>query len=387
MGQKTIASTTLSTELNTFLQDTQPDVLCGLSPMLAWNWSSDHNNSNTPFGDWGTTLPTSTNSTSLKIALSAITQTFPSKQSLMTTQSTGDLTNLIINTVSLFSFMMLYNQIASFRKENSLNNLNDPILAVCVAAISASTHASIIPSRTSTTKGDGNYSLDSTILAATRATVSYLNSTSVTLGYEYQDAVIPLLEYLIPHFFTPLWTLLHFASYADGRMPNTSFYDQRYAPLVIANAFSNWLKFINQHSPTDHTCGLVANWIDEQRKFISGMTESDSDIAGFFTSVKNQASNATNNVNALERTNHQFERRKGRVATLSENLQSTRAKSNIALAILSFWITACVASFVVAIFLFRKENYAMLNMLIVATLSLVLIDALARGVMSAMSTK
>lgn len=385
MGSTSIAKHTVTQELFDFQQNPQSEAQCGLSPMLTWNWVSDIKM--TDYSGWASSTPTSTNTTSVNIALCAIANYFPSQLSLESIATTSDLTSIIINTVSLFSFMMLYNQLSVNRKINSLDTY-DPLVRICVGAVSASLDASIIPARSSVTNA---YDLDSSLSAAKNAVVTYLNSLLSSTDSLSQDPIIPFLKILIPRFFTPVWTLSHFASYADGRMSSSSFYDQRYAHIAIVDAFSNWLTFIkSQATSTNLTlpnCNDINAWIDMRRKNIAQHVEGEEDIVGFYTSVADQVNIATRNIKALKQTNQQFERRRGRVATLSENLQNTQTRANIALAILVFWIVSLVISSSVAIYLFYHENYALLNILIIFSISLVMLDTLGRGVMGAMSSK
>lgn len=370
-----ITDIAVNNELMTFVNDPQSDSQCGLSRMLAWTWpTASVWNKNTSRSQplWPATVSLATNPTAVNIAVLAVNNNIPSSSSLPT-----DLLGLIVimlDTALLFSFAMLYNQLAKFQGVKSITS-HAPIVALCVGAIAAAADPSVIPYFDPVT---GTTSLESSLSNASRAVSSYLANADMTIPYA------STLANLIPLMFTPVWTLSYYAAFSDGRMPDATFYDQRYAPSVVSSAFDSWISSLSIAASNNDLLD-ISGWLKDTRDALTDSTEGPDDLTTFFGSIRDESSSATSNINTLLATNAQFERRRGSIGALSDNLYANRKRTDFALTTMVLWIATVVACLTVAGILIAQKNYSLVTVLIIATITLLTVDSLWRALVASAS--
>lgn len=372
----TITSIAANSELVTFTNDQSSDTQCGMSRMLAWTWpdlTGFHNLAPAvPF--WPATDDPSSNITSVNIAVLAITNSIPSSSSLPSTSQ--QLNTLILDTALLFSFAMLYNQIAMFKGVSSLG-ANDDIVAVCVGAVTAAAAPSIIPCQDITT---GNTSLESSLKCASDAVATFLGSVVTSMPFGNTLAT------LIPIMFTPFWTLSYCSAFGDGRIRDANFYDQRYSPIVMASAFDSWISDVSV-SASNVALLDVSAWMADARSGFDASTEGPGSMNKFFGTIRDGSTAATNSINTLLATNAQFERRRGSIGALSDNIHSSQKHTKFAQATLIVWIVTFTLVVVVSGILIIQKNFVSVSAIIVATIVLLSIDALWRAFVSSSGLK
>lgn len=371
----TLAPVAVNSELVTFKNDPTSDSQCGLSRMLAWTWPSvagfGQQSQSQPF--WPANASTGTNITSVNIAVLALNTSIPNNTNLPS--NAYGLTALILDTAMLVGFAMLYNQLAVFKGVSTIGT-HDPIVDICVGAVGAASALSVIPGPDQRT---GVPSIDSFLSSASDAVSSFLGTADTS--------TVPLastLGVLIPRMFTPFWTLAYYCSYGDGRMPDATFYDQRYAPIVIASAFDSW---IGSLSVASSNSGLldVSTWLSDARDAFAAGTEGPTNINSFFGATRNVSTSATNNIDTLIATNDQFERRRSSIGALSDNLLASNKRTDFALTTMILWVVTVVAVLSVAGVLIVQKNFSSLSVLIITTITLLIVDSMWRAVVSSTS--
>lgn len=357
-------------ELVTFVNDPTSDTQCGSSRMLAWTWpgSTAFAQTASAMPLWPATNSNATNATSVSLAVMAIMNMIPSSASLPTTST--DLSALVLDTSLLFSFMMLYNQIALFQGVN--NVATDPIIALCIGAVASASAVSVIPCADPTT---GVMSLQSTLTSATGAVQDYLSSADMTIPFA------TTLATLVPRMFTPFWTLSYYSSFGDGRMADPTFYDLRYAPIVLASAFDDWITAVAA-AATQPSLMNVSTWLEAARTAAAAPTEGQASLNTYFGTIKAGSDTATSSISTLMKTNAQFERRRGSIGALSDNLHATRRRTHLALITLIMWFVTLILCLAIAGYLISQGNYTLVTVLIIATVILLTLDTLWRGVSS-----
>lgn len=378
-----IADMAVNAELVKFVNDPQSDSRCGLSPMLAWKWPGQAAYGQTPYNQpppyWPATTTHATNSTSVQIAVMAINNRIPSQSSLPAgaTVAITDLTAIMLDTVMLFSFVMLFNQVAVFQAVNCVSS-SDSILKICVGAVSAAEDAvtALLAS------GSVAVSLQTSLTSATDAVALYLSNLSAA------QQAIPFsstLSTLVPRMFTPYWTVSYLAAYGDGRMAAATFYDQRYASLAVASVFDSWLQYISTATSQSNLTD-ISNWFSTARASVASSVEGQTSLNNFYAGIRDDSNNTKSSIKTLQATNAQFERRRGSVGAMSENLTASQKRTDLAFTTLSLWVATLVCSLAVAGFLLRQRNFPMVMTLVGATITILTVDALGRGVAGASSS-
>lgn len=365
----TIASMVVNAELMSFANN--PD--CGLSSMLTWIWPGVTAFNASPSSSLSSSTAQGTNSTSVDLALMAVNSI-----STLAGATGVTLSATILETVLLYSFSVLFNQIAKF--QGTLNiGASDRIAVISTAAVNAASSATVIPCTDPTT---GLGSLSTSIACARSAVTAYLT------GLSSSDAAIPYvstLATLVPLVFTPYWTLSYYGSFGDGRLSGATFYDQRYSQMAVAAAFDAWLAVIGQTADSPNMQNVTTR-LGAANAAIVSTQENPSSFNTFYTSIQGKSNTALDNIGSLQASNAQFNRRRGSVGALSENLEASRRRTYLALATLWLWIATLVTCLAVAGFLVRQKNFPLVLALVVATITLLTIDALGRGVAGAQAS-
>lgn len=356
----TITSIAVNSELLTFQNDPTSDSQCGLARMLAWVWPMQ------PVFDpslpyWPVTASEETNSTAVAIAGMAVKSSIPNSA---TAPSTADgLTTLILDTASLFSFAMMFNQIAMSQGVSCVST-DDAIVALCVGAVAAASSLGVATSLQGFLAGKGD---------AVSGFIAASDTSAIPLA--------SMLPGLIACMFTPSWTLSYYASFADGRKPDATFYDRRYAPLLIASSFDSWVTSLSV-AASDPTLLDVSDSLATARATVVDSTEGPANMGSFFSSVQAASTSATDNINTLLATNAQFERRRSSISALSDNLDASNKRTRIALTELVLWIVTVVSCLVVAGVLIAQKNFKSVSVLMISTLALLTVDTIWRTVFS-----
>lgn len=389
-----IASTATNLELYTFAMQAHPDVDCGLTPMLNWNFLTlaKYKLYETTYGAypwWPTTEPPSSwgwvslssptvfvlNSTCVGYGAVSVTASIPSTTSaLSATVTSAALTTDVLTAISMFSFLMLYNQLAVFRGVVSIG-FSDKIQQICVDAVNQA-NLSIplsVPLATPTV------GLKATLAAAAASVVAFVAALPVDPDPLNVIIGVDQLATLIPRMFKPYWELRYFSSFCTGGIATATFYDQRYAQLAVANAFDLWVSVLVPQAGTNIPSGF-AKWLLDARANIVNTTEDQVSLSKYFTSNRTIENNAITGIATLQSTNNQFARRRGSVGSMSESLEASRLQTNLAVATLLLWICSLVVSLAVSAFLIHQKDYPLVLSLVIGTITLLTVDALGRGV-------
>lgn len=367
----TIAQTVTNQELYAFANSDHPDVACGLTGMLRWSYPSEtdyttfvRSDPNAGYPFWPVASMTSTAAAAFNTtyATQSINQMLP----ITSAVSSAQLTTNILATVSMFSFLMLYNQLAKFRGVQSIDN-SDKIQQICIDVVNLANLATplTVPLANPTT------TLKSTINAAQQIITAYVAANPPGAAGAING--MNELATLVPRMFSAYWTLRYYSSFATGGIAGATFYDQRYSQLAIANAFDLW---VNSMGATPQ----VLTYLNTARKNTVSSTEDPAHLGVFYQNNRDKVNTAITSVNALQDTSAQFVRRQGSVGSMSENLAASRKRTDLALAALLVWIGTLVTSVAIASFLILRKDYPLVLALVIVNITLLLIDAIGRGV-------
>lgn len=394
---------TVNSDLYNYSQLPNLDAKGFLSPMCYWNilsltdyrswlalgtntlplWPATGSNQNL----WVTSSGTMT-AALLPLATTSIFQGFTSATSVnyATTTPTAaspvtsaQITTMVLTSVNLFCFMMLYNQLGAFRGTGITITSSDKIQQICIDAVTASNLAIPLNVPGSSNPSTTTATLTKALASATTAVNTFLLNYNVTPNTSGFIDSMDLLGGLLPRMFTPYWTIRYYSSFATGGIAGANFYDQRYSQLAVAMTFDPWLKLLITGQPSNTNLQPIYSWITAVRNNLVTVGESSGALTGFYTSNKAQAVNNVTNIGNLQGTNGQFQRRQGSVGSMSENLAAVRKKTDLALATLLVWIATLVTSLAVAAFLLRQKDYPLVLALVIATITLLTVDALGRG--------
>lgn len=391
-----IASTATNAELYAFAKQDHPDTACGLTQMLNWNFLVTANYvvyeakyggypwwpvteppvANPPFWAIPTSTPTfSINSLCVGFGATSVTTYIPYLTSAkLATVTNASVTTNVLTAISMFSFKMLYNQLAIFRGVGTIG-FSDKIQQICIDAVNQSNLK--IPLTAPLDKP--TVGLQKTIEAATASIVAFVAALPVDPDAANVIIGVDKLSTLIPRMFKPYWELRYYSSFQTGGIAGATFYDQRYAELAVANAFDQWVAAMVPQAGTQIPATLT-QWLLDARANIVDTTEGASSLRKYFDSNRKLETDTVTGVTTLQSTNNQFSRRQGSVGSMSESLDASRRRTNIALATLLLWIATLVTSVAVSAFLIKQKDYPLVLALIIATITLLTVDSLGRAV-------
>lgn len=390
MPDSSITKTNTKEEIYNFWMDPQSDAVCGLSSMMTWSFpdSTTLQATLSVLGTspaWPIVLPPPSAVSQKSIDIAFTSMPGATKDSTPLPTHSNDvkvsLNYLVDNLVNTFCLMMLQTQVATLLSTPSLL-ATDPLLKVITSACTAAATAF----NPSTPNTSATCTLPNLITTATRLATASINSNPSNAAFGVVSA--QTLCTLLPLMMNPYWTLSYYAAYVRGHFVDVSsnattlnLYNSRVAFIGITKAVDLWLSFLTSlRFSDDHTTIIsLVTWIKDEVS--TTLTAEDTPM---MDTQNNRAVSygitAFQELDLLQRTNDQFKRRRVSVGALSENLTASRRSTGGALSVLLVWVTASVVSIVIAIYLLQTSDHSLLRMLILATLILVTVDVLARGV-------
>jgi hypothetical protein len=177
----------------------------------------------------------------------------------------------------------------------------------------------------------------------------------------------------VMHFLLAPWYRLRYVlsfrpgdwNVAGGERDVITFHDLRYAELIVLSSMAAYLGNLAQmpavkdNAASVNTLNFKASMYQNLRDERDKQDVSAEKVQTMFSEVRALSSKGKQDLRQLQDTNSKFERRRGFVRALRDNMVEDRAKMGHTFRVLLAWVAALVAVTVVAVMLIVREKYTL----------------------------